>query len=89
MYIVIMKASLVKIGNSRGIRLPKPVIKQCGFEDEVELEVHQNELVIRPISQPREGWAAAFACMHERGDDELLDCVAEAEPTWDEEEWEW
>ena len=84
-----MKATLVRIGNSRGIRLPKPLIEQCGFEDEVEMEVHHHELVIRSSSHPREGWAAAFARMSECGDDELLDCVAEAGPTWDEEEWEW
>ena len=84
-----MKATLVRIGNSRGIRLPKPVIEQCGFADEVEMEVHHHELVIRSSSQPREGWASAFARMSERGDDALLDRVAESGPTWDEEEWEW
>ena len=88
-YIVIMKATLVRIGNSRGIRLPKPVIEQCGFEDQVEMEVHHHELVIRSSSLPREGWAGAFARMSECGDDELLDHVAETGPTWDEEEWEW
>lgn len=84
-----MKATLVRIGNSRGIRLPKPVIEQCGFDNEVEMEVHHRELVIRSSSQPREGWAGAFARMNVSGDDELLDRVAETGPTWDEEEWEW
>ncbi|MBT3380946.1 MAG: AbrB/MazE/SpoVT family DNA-binding domain-containing protein [Lentisphaerae bacterium] len=84
-----MKVTLVRIGNSRGIRLPKPVIEQCGFEGEVEMEVHRRELVIRSSSQPREGWAGAFAQMSERGDDELLDHVAEEGPTWDDDEWEW
>jgi antitoxin MazE len=88
-YIVIMKATLIRIGNSRGIRLPKPVIEQCGFETEVEMEVHHHELVIRSSAQPREGWDTAFACMSKRGDDELLDRVAESGPTWDAEEWEW
>lgn len=84
-----MKATLVRIGNSRGIRLPKPVIEQCGFVDEVEMEVHDHELVIRSSSPPREGWATAFARMSEHGDEALLDRVAETGPTWDEEEWEW
>jgi antitoxin MazE len=88
-YIVNMKAVLVRIGNSRGIRLPKPVIEQCGFEDEVEMEVHHHELVIRSSSHPRDGWAPAFARMSECGDDELLDRVAESGPPWDEKEWEW
>ncbi len=84
-----MKAAIVKIGNSRGIRLPKPVIEQCGFSDEVVMEVHHQELIIRSSSRPREGWSAAFARMGDRGDDQLLDCVAEPGSTWDEEEWEW
>ncbi len=88
-YIVIMKATLVRIGNSRGIRLPKPVIEQCGFENQVEMEVHNHELVIRSASKPREGWASAFARMSECGDDEILDRVAETGTKWDEEEWEW
>jgi antitoxin MazE len=84
-----MITPLVRIGNSRGIRLPKPLIEQCGFKDEVELTVHRHELVIRSPSRPREGWAGEFARMGACGDDELLDRVAEPETTWDEEEWEW
>lgn len=84
-----MKAALIKIGNSRGIRLPKPLIEQCGFGDEVEMEVHHRELVIRSTHRPRQGWDDAFADMRERGDDVLLDLVAERGPAWDEEEWEW
>jgi len=84
-----MKAALVKIGNSRGIRLPKPVIEQCGFENEVEMEVHHRELVIRSAHRHREGWDAAFATMSEFADDKLLDLVAEPGTAWDDEEWEW
>jgi len=84
-----MKAHLVRIGNSRGIRLPKPVIEQCGFEDDVEMEVHDHELVIRSSARPRDGWGSAFSRMSECGDDELLDRVAESGPTWYKEEWEW
>ncbi|MFC1461197.1 AbrB/MazE/SpoVT family DNA-binding domain-containing protein, partial [Verrucomicrobiota bacterium] len=87
--VIIMKATIVRIGNSRGIRIPKPVFEQCGFEDEVEMEVHNHELVIRSSRQPREDWAEAFQAMATRGDDMLLDRVAEAGPRWDEKEWEW
>ena len=84
-----MKATIVRIGNSRGIRIPKPVFEQCGFEDEVEMQVQNHELVIRCSRQPREHWAEAFQAMAARGDDILADRAAEASPTWDEEEWEW
>jgi antitoxin MazE len=82
-----MKASLIKIGNSRGIRIPKPVFAACGFEDEVEMEVKDGDLVIRSANKAREGWGEAFQAMAQNGDDTLLD---EAVPTqWEDTEWEW
>jgi len=67
-----MQADVVKIGNSRGIRIPAALLKQCGIGNKVELEVNQNQIVIKPVSAPRQGWAAAFARMHQAGEDELL-----------------
>ena len=84
-----MKATIVQIGNSKGIRIPKPVFEQCGFEDEVDIEVHNRELVVRSTYLPREGWDEVFQSMADHGDDVLLDRVAESGPTWDEKEWEW
>ncbi|HYW11062.1 MAG TPA: AbrB/MazE/SpoVT family DNA-binding domain-containing protein [Longimicrobium sp.] len=83
-----MRARVVKIGNSRGIRLPKPMLEQSGIGDEVELEVEAGQIVIRAVRHPREGWDVAFAEMARRGDDKLLDDVPSTS-TWDEEEWEW
>ena len=81
-----MKTKLVRIGNSRGIRLPKPLIEQAGLEEDVQLEVQGNTVVIRAISSTRAGWAAAAADLA-RTDDGLLDAVA---PTaFDRKEWTW
>ena len=55
-----MRARIVKIGNSRGIRIPKPLIEGAGLEDEVDITVHDNSLIISPASHPREGWDEAF-----------------------------
>ena len=82
-----MKTRLVRIGNSRGIRLPKPLIAQAGLTDEVELHVRDGAIVIEPASTPREGWAQAAQEMHERDDDRLLDSPTPTQ--FDEEEWEW
>ena len=82
-----MKAKLVKVGNSQGIRIPNPICEQCGLEDEIEMDVRDGEIVIRSAHRPREGWDEAFAAMAERGDDRLL--VAESSTEWDAEEWEW
>jgi len=82
-----MKASIIKIGNSQGLRIPKPILKQCGFNNEVELEVHDKELIIKSISQPpRQNWEKAFKVMAKNKDDKLVEFP---ESKWDEEEWEW
>lgn len=82
-----MKTRLVRIGNSRGIRLPKPLIIQAGLTEEVELHVRDGAIVIERASTPRAGWAEAAKEMHERDEDQLLDPLT---PTrFDEEEWEW
>jgi len=83
-----MKATLVRIGNSRGIRIPKPVIEQCGLTNEVELEVRQHELIIRPPHSPRADWDQAFKNMAARGEDRLLD-HGTSTSRWDEEDWQW
>src|SRR5262249_33562385 len=63
-YIVItMTIDLIRIGNSKGIRIPKPVIEQCGFKDKVQLQVEKDRLVISPARRPRQGWADAFQRM--------------------------
>jgi antitoxin MazE len=77
----------VRIGNSRGVRIPKPLIEQVGLEDEVELRVVPDGLIIESARKPRANWAAAAKRLHQRGEDGLLD---EATPTrFDETEWEW
>ena len=83
-----MRARVIKIGNSQGLRIPKPILEQMGIRDEVEIEVEKDRIIIRPLTNAREGWDAAFAAMAEKGDDELLmgDAVAES---FDATEWEW
>jgi antitoxin MazE len=84
-----MKTRIVRIGNSRGIRIPKLLLEQTGLQGEVEILVENDSLVIRPIKPPREGWAEAFQEMARRGEDKLLDADMPSLTSWDEEEWEW
>jgi antitoxin MazE len=84
-----MKAHLIRIGNSQGVRIPKPLLEQTGLRDEVEMEVQDGGLVIRAVSHPRAGWDEAFAAMALQGDDALLDGKELVPTRWDEEEWEW
>ena len=68
-----MKARIVRIGNSHGIRIPKPLLEQSGLGEDVELEVRHRQIIIRSAGRPRQGWDAAFRSMAEHGDDVLLD----------------
>jgi len=82
-----MKARIIRIGNSQGLRIPKPLIEQIGLEGEVEMIVRDRALIITPRGRPRAGWGDAFRVMATRGDDRLLD--APRDTRWDEGEWEW
>jgi antitoxin MazE len=83
-----MKTELVRIGNSRGIRIPKPVIEQCGFGDEVDLRVENQRLIISPEHQPREGWEEKFRAAGPATEDEqLLESIGANE--FDRSEWRW
>ena len=85
-----MITRIVKIGNSQGIRIPKLLLEQSGLHDEVELEVQNQNLIIRPKRTVREGWDIAFRTMAEKGDDQLLDKdYLTDQSSWDKEEWEW
>jgi len=68
-----MKVRLTRIGNSRGIRIPKPLIKQCGLGDVAELRVSPEGLLITPHRSPRRGWREAFAVTFQSERDPLSD----------------
>jgi antitoxin MazE len=84
-----MRARVVKIGNSQGIRIPKPLLEQTGIMDDVELEVEKNQIIIRPITNPRIDWDEAFKSMADKGDDTLIVGDENIYHSWDGEEWQW
>ncbi len=79
-----MKTSIIQIGNSKGLRLSKQVLEQYHITDEVELIFEQDQIVLRPIQQPRKGWSDAFKQMAKEGDDNLLIDDVLAEEDFDE-----
>jgi antitoxin MazE len=82
-----MKVELVRVGNSRGIRIPKPIIEQCGFTDAVDLRIENDHLVIAPARVPRQGWEEAFRAAGSSAHDELFPDTPASE--FDREEWRW
>jgi len=85
----VVRTRIIKIGNSQGLRIPKLVLEQLDLREEVELEIQEGQLIIRPLRVPRSDWEEQFRTMAAEGDDRLLDEVVPSLSTWDEEEWEW
>ena len=81
-----LRASLVRIGNSRGLRIPKPVLEQCGFGSVVELRVEPGRLVVLPVAPSRAGWDEAFAT---QGNKQELLLPDEVRSAFDDTEWTW
>ena len=82
-----MKARIVRVGNSRGVRLPKPLLEHSGLPDDVEIHAEPGRIIIESARRARRGWAEAAAAMAEHGDDSLLDELTPTE--FDAEEWAW
>ena len=81
------KTRIVRIGNSRGIRVPKLLLDQAALPDEVELRAEPGRIVVSAATRPRAGWAVKARAMHQRGGDVLLDDSAPTQ--FDETDWRW
>ncbi|MCH8558428.1 MAG: AbrB/MazE/SpoVT family DNA-binding domain-containing protein [Balneolia bacterium] len=85
-----MKTKLIRIGNSQGVRIPKPLIEESGITGEIEMILRDNEIVLRPAKTSRKNWGEAFEKMSEQGDDTLPDQREIEKPSeWDEAKWTW
>ena len=67
-----MEVSIIKIGNSKGLRLNKQILEQYHITDKVELILEEDKIILKPIEKPRKGWNEAFQSMSKNGDDNLL-----------------
>jgi len=81
-----VKVKLIRIGNSRGVRISKPIIEQCGFTDGVKLRIENDHLVIAPSRLAREGWEEASRAAGPSAHDELL---LGTRNQFDQENWWW
>ena len=84
-----MRARIVRIGNSQGIRIPKALLAQTDLRDEVEITVRRGTLVISATAPARSGWDDAFRQMAACGDDHLLDGDSLTSESFEAEDWQW
>lgn len=85
-----MKTKVIKIGNSKGVRIPRHILEESGLKNEVEIEVKDNKIILKPTTKARRDWDIVFQEMAKNNDDILLDRESLGNLTsWDNEEWEW
>ena len=82
----IIKTKLIQIGNSKGIRIPKHILKRLNIQNKIELIIDDEtkQIHIKSLISPRQNWEEEFQKMHKNGDDGLL-----IVDLLDLEEWEW
>ena len=68
----IMETSIIKIGNSKGLRLSKTILEKYNIKDKVELILDKGQIILKPIEKPRRDWDNAFKKMRINNDDKLL-----------------
>ena len=67
-----METAIIKIGNSKGVRLSKTILEKYNIKDKVEMILEQGQIILKPIDSPRKDWDKAFQKMRENSDDCLL-----------------
>jgi len=67
-----MEAPIIKIGNSKGLRLSKTILEKYNITDSVELILEEGQIILKPIAKPRRNWEKAFEKMRTSKDDQLL-----------------
>jgi antitoxin MazE len=81
-----MKAQIIRIGNSQGVRVPKTLLEDGKLSGEVELELHEDGILIRSLQKPRANWDARFKAIADTDDDQP---AAFAPTEFEKKEWQW
>ena len=81
---------LIKIGNSQGIRIPKPLIEQADLEGkDLQLQVVEGGLLISPMKPAREGWRESIEATLKTHGTEPLDQEWLNAPLSTDDDWDW
>jgi len=67
-----MDLNVIKVGNSKGLRLPKAILDEYHIGDQVHLTLKEDCIELRPKSNPRHGWKEKFKLMSNKNHDDLI-----------------
>lgn len=81
-----MKAQIIRIGNSQGVRIPKTLLEDGKLSGEVELELHEDGILIRSLQKPRANWDVEFKAIADADDDQH---VSNTPTEFEKKEWQW
>ncbi len=81
-----MEITLTPIGNSQGIRIPKPILNQLGITSTLKL-TDKNKVITLSPTKPRAHWPAAFT-KHTLPESELTSFQT-ISTNFDDKEWQW
>ncbi|MEI8053877.1 MAG: AbrB/MazE/SpoVT family DNA-binding domain-containing protein [Bacteroidota bacterium] len=83
-----MKIKLINIGNSKGLRLSKALIQQYNITEDIQLELKEDGILLKPLAKPRSSWSEQF--------EKAVKPIEKQEKKWmearnrfDKEEWTW
>jgi len=83
-------ATLIRIGNSQGVRIPKAIIEQAQLNDkDLEFKIVDEGLLIQPVKKPRQGWKEQFAKSLQSKESIKIDQEWLNAPLSSDEDWEW
>lgn len=82
-----MKTQIIQIGNSQGVRIPKVLLEESKISGDVDLELHEDGILIRNTQKPRKNWDTVFKKLAENGDDDST--VFDASSRFEKKEWQW
>jgi len=84
-----MRANIIRIGNSQGVRIPKVLLEQSQLGTEVDLEVEGERIIITPVSRPRQGWEDKFRALAGHDDSSFVEEDFSGQTDWEKDEWVW
>jgi antitoxin MazE len=86
-----MDGSIIKIGNSQGVIIPKRILKKLGSTKRFNIREKDGCLIFVPLQEgkPRENWDKLFSLANKNGENNESDPFSALSNDFDNTEWTW